>query len=178
MEPEGWQRAQVIGRFNGSAMTRQAHPEIVEVRPAGAEHQVVTVKGGRGKHRREPCPDCPWRTDATGKFPAEAFRHSAPTAYDMSDRIFSCHQSGSKKPATCAGFLLRGADHNLAVRLGKIQGKYAKVSDGGHELHASYRAMAIANGIPSDDPVLAGCRDDQNTRQATSVHGGVKSVRV
>ena len=131
---------------------------FISARNQFTARQVVTVKGGRGKHRREPCPDCPWRTDATGKFPAEAFRHSAPTAYDMSDRIFSCHQSGSKKPATCAGFLLRGADHNLAVRLGKIQGKFADVSDGGHALHASYRAMAEANGVDPDDRVLDKCR--------------------
>jgi hypothetical protein len=146
--------------LKGVELKSTTKTEIVDVRPAGDDHQVVTVAGGGKRHRHEPCPDCPWRTDATGKFPAEAFRHSAPTAYDMSDRIFSCHQSGSKKPAACAGFLLRGAAHNLSVRLGKIQGKYAKVSDGEHELHASYRAMAIANGVPSDDPVLARCRDD------------------
>jgi hypothetical protein len=25
------------------------------------------------------------------------------------------------------------------------------------ELHGSYRAMAVANGVPADDPALAGC---------------------
>jgi hypothetical protein len=58
----------------------------------------------------------------------------------------------------CAGFLLRGADHNLSVRLGTISGKYGAVEDGGHELHENYRAMAIANGVDADDPVLAPCR--------------------
>jgi hypothetical protein len=29
----------------------------------------------------------------------------------------SCHESGHEKPAICAGFLLRGAVHNLSVRL-------------------------------------------------------------
>ena len=92
-------------------------------------------------------------------FPAEAFRHSANTAYDMSDHSFGCHQSGSKRPATCAGFLLRGADHNLSVRLGYMTGQYQDdVSDAGEDLHESYRDMAIANGVDPDDVALKHCR--------------------
>jgi len=138
---------------------------ITAVRPAGANergelHQVLTVEGGGGSYRRKPCRNCPWRVDAVGEFPAEAFRHSAPTSYDMAQNTFACHQSGKDKPATCAGFLLRGADHNLAVRLKRMKGqRFDDVTDGGHELHDSYRAMAIANGVPADDPVLAPCRD-------------------
>ena len=130
----------------------------VKVRPAGDNHQVISVHGGGGGHRRQPCDNCPWRVDSTGEFPPEAFRHSAETAYDMSQHTFACHQSGSKKPAVCAGFLLRGAEHNLAVRLARINDRLVDVSDGGHELHDSYRAMAIANGVDPDDPVLASCR--------------------
>lgn len=133
---------------------------ITQVRSAGDHHQVVTVEGGRGGYRRKPCSDCPWRVDATGEFPPEAFRHSANTAYDMSERTFACHQSGASKPATCAGFLMRGADHNLSVRLQRMDGRIGKdVGDGGHELHASYRAMAVANGVCPDDEVLRPCRD-------------------
>ncbi|MDL5034348.1 DUF6283 family protein [Pelomonas sp. APW6] len=116
--------------------------------------------GGPGTYRRRPCGDCPWRKDAVGEFPAEAFRHSAATAYDMSDRTFACHQSGQAKPAICAGFLLRGSAHNLAVRLGYMQGRFnGGVSDGGCDLHENYRAMAVANGVDPDDPVLTLCRD-------------------
>ena len=48
----------------------------------------------------------------------------------------------------------------MTVRL-----KFAKrelrddVGDGGHALHANYRAMAVANGVPPGDPALAKCRD-------------------
>ena len=132
---------------------------VLRTRRAGENHQVVTVAGGSGLYRRKPCSDCPWRVDATGQFPAEAFRHSAATAYDMATHTFACHQSGSQKPATCAGFLLRGADHNLSVRMGRRGGKYRDVVDGGHTLHGSYRAMAIANGVDPNDPVLAPCRE-------------------
>lgn len=133
----------------------KAH-RITNVRPAGDSHQVVTVEGrSNGAHRKQPCATCPWRVDAVGEFPAEAFKHSASTAYDMSGSVFSCHESGSVKPATCAGFLLRGADHNLAMRL---RGYPQDVTDGGTELHESYRAMAVANGVPADDPVLQECR--------------------
>jgi len=133
---------------------------VINKRRAGPNHQVVTVKGGPFVYRREPCPTCPWRLDAVGEFPAQAFRHSAHTAYDMSFEGFACHESGQKAPATCAGFLLRGAVHNLGVRMKYSQGKIADdISDGGHDLFESYRAMAVANGVDPDDPVLAPCRD-------------------
>ncbi|WP_232457312.1 DUF6283 family protein [Burkholderia ubonensis] len=103
-------------------MSREA-PEITRTRAAGPDHQVVTVEGGKGSYRRKPCAKCPWRVDATGEFPADAFRHSAETAYDMATHTFACHEAGARKPALCAGFLLRGADHNLSVRLKMIQGR-------------------------------------------------------
>lgn len=132
---------------------------ILQIRPAGDDHQVVTVEGGGGHYRRKPCGDCPWKVESTGIFPAEAFRHSASTAYDMDTHTFGCHQTGHKRPATCAGFLLRGADHNLSVRLGFITGRYQDdVSDGGYELHDDYRAMAIANGVHPNDAILKPCR--------------------
>lgn len=136
--------------------------KIVQVRPAGPDHQVVTIKGARRLYRREPCPTCPWRTDAVGEFPAEAFRHSANTAHDASRNVFSCHTSGAEKPAACAGFLLRNSANNLAVRVMQVQGDLdmAEVHDGGHELFESYREMAVANGVPADDPALAPCRGD------------------
>lgn len=144
-------------------MTRRK-AEIIKVTPADVNHQVVSVKssscGRIHSHRRKPCKDCPWRRDAVGEFPAEAFRISAHTAYDMAEETFACHSSGAEKPATCAGFLLRGADHNLSVRLAYMRGRLKNdVEDGGHELFDSYREMAIANGVDPDDPVLKPCRD-------------------
>lgn len=138
----------------------KSRPTITNIRPADANNQVVTVEGGRGSYRRKPCAKCPWRVDAVGEFPAEAFRHSASTAYDMAPNTFACHEAGTKRPAICAGFLLRGADHNMAVRLGYITGRLkGDVNDAGHELHENYRAMAIANGVPADDLALLACRD-------------------
>lgn len=155
-------RLSIIAASASAFPTPPAKPsKAVElrVRAAGGEHQVVTVQGGPGGYRRTPCNDCPWRQDATGVFPAEAFVHSAETAYDMATEVFGCHQSGAAKPATCAGFLLRGADHNLTVRVGHITGKFkGDVRDGGVALHTSYRAMAIANGVDPDHPALKPCR--------------------
>lgn len=145
-------------------MPKQA--KIVDARPGGenehGEHRVLSIEGGKFCARPQPCPKCPWRVDAVGQFPAEAFRQSASTAYDMATNMFSCHDAGAKKPATCAGFLLRGADHNMAVRMKVVMREFsfAAVSDGGHELFESYRAMAIANGVPEDDPVIEPCRED------------------
>lgn len=128
-------------------------------RLAGPDHAVLTVEGGGGSWRREPCESCPWRVDQVGRFPPEAFRQSAGTAYDMNRKSFGCHVSGAVKPATCAGFLLRGATHNMTARLRWGRGQWTGVGDGGHELHRSYRAMAVANGVDPDDPVLAPCRE-------------------
>lgn len=129
-------------------------------RHADPDHDVVTVEGGHGGYRRSPCGGCPWRVDQTGSFPAAAFAISADCAYDMSGRTFGCHESGLDRPVTCAGFLLRGADHNMAVRMKAASGRLdpSQVHDGGHELHDDYVAMAVANGLAEDDPALARCR--------------------
>ena len=133
---------------------------VLEVRPAGPDHQVVSIAGNAGGQRHTPCGGCPWRVDQAGSFPAEAFVHSARTAYDMSQHMFSCHESGSKKPATCAGFLLRGAEHNLSVRLQRVRGEeFSRLDDGGHELFENYRATAVANGVDPKHPALRDCRD-------------------
>jgi hypothetical protein len=135
-------------------------------RAGDGEFAVVTIaSGGTGDHAHclRPCPQCPWRLDSpVGAFPAEAFRHSAATAYDMAQTVFSCHMAGTGRPLTCAGFLLRGSMHNLVIRLAQIRGRleFSKVSDGGAPLYASYRAMAIANGVAPDDPVLERCRSN------------------
>jgi hypothetical protein len=136
-------------------------------RAGDGEFAVVTLisRGGPGHHNHclRPCPQCPWRTDAPiGAFPAEAFRHSASTAYDMAQNTFACHMAGKAQPATCAGFLLRGAMHSLTIRLASMKGSIdlRKVTDGGADLYASYRAMAISNGVAADDPVLVPCRSN------------------
>ncbi|WP_267122739.1 DUF6283 family protein [Xanthomonas sacchari] len=143
-------------------MTNQTN-KVLRIRPAGLDHQVITVQreqDGTARHCKRPCPDCPWRVDAVGKWPAEAFRASAETAYDMATHTFACHSAGTANPRLCAGFLLRGADHNMRVRLDRMHGLLSDdVDDGGHVLHASYFAMAVANGVPSDDPALQACRE-------------------
>lgn len=135
--------------------------EITRRRSADENNDVVTVVGGGGQYRRRPCGGCPWRVDQTGSFPAEAFAHSAETAYDMSTHMFGCHESGEERPVTCAGFLLRGAFDNMAWRMAVATGRIdmEQVDDGGHELHSSYRAMAVANGLDPEDPSLRGTRD-------------------
>jgi hypothetical protein len=96
---------------------------------------------------------------------------------------FACHMSGSVKPATCAGFLLRGATHNIGFRLALITGKINpnEIRDT-VPLHHSYRAMAIANGVASDDPALQHCHDPgfdcassarRATRLAAFAHAGI-----
>lgn len=135
--------------------------QIVQVRPAGPSHRVVTVTGGGNQYCKTPCPQCPWRVDQTGAFPADAFRRSANTAYDLACAVFSCHMAGTDTPAICAGFILRGAAHNLSMRMRARDGRCnpAEVSDGGLTLHADYRAMAEANGVPVDDEALRLCRE-------------------
>lgn len=127
---------------------------------------IVSWGGGRHQARHKPCEQCPWRMDVpTGVFPAEAFRASAPTAYDAAMPTFACHMSGAEKPATCAGFLLRHAAHNLGVRL-SLHGQRVdldRISHGGCPVYPDYREMAVANGVARDDEVLRQVRgpDDE-----------------
>lgn len=135
-------------------------PRETNRRMAGEDHAVITMTGGEFRACRRPCPECPWRKENAGSFPAEAFRHSAPTAYDGAFSTFACHMAGTEKSATCAGFLLQNADNNIGVRLAMMRGDYdpRRVTDGGAELFESYRDMAEANGVPADDPILKPCR--------------------
>jgi Family of unknown function (DUF6283) len=112
------------------------------------------------RYRHEPCAECPWRRDVpTGHFPPERFKALANTAYDMSCVQFACHLSAENRPRTCTGFLLRGAEHNLAVRIHKSYGRIDPARlRASVPLYNSYRQMAVANGVDPDDPALEQCR--------------------
>ena len=111
---------------------------------------------------KKPCATCPWRRDATpGRFPAEAFRRLAPSAWDMNPMLFQCHDTGNDDPVVCAGFLERGAAHNLTIRLAYGRGEIEpRDRSGDEDLHQNYRAMAVANGVDPDDEALAPCRSN------------------
>ncbi|MFI6469902.1 DUF6283 family protein [Streptomyces sp. NPDC050516] len=141
---------------------------VVSQRPADEVWGVTSVQTSRQRpsFRRKPCDGgaagddlpCPWLRDApAGAFPAEAYRLSAPTAYDLSTHIFACHSSGADQPQACAGFLLRGAGDNLAVRMWGVDLSEVTSEE---ELYDSYREMAIANGVDPDDPAIRPCRGE------------------
>jgi hypothetical protein len=136
---------------------------VVTVRPVDDQHQVLSVEGGDG-YRRKPCVPCPWVVGNAEAFPAEAYRQSARTAVDAAPNMFGCHDSGPERPKVCAGFLLRGAEHNVGARLASAAGRIDpdEVHDDGRALYPSYRAMAIAGGVAPDDPALAQCRDPED----------------
>lgn len=137
---------------------------IGETKVCSEEYGVTTLSTKGGKfhaHRKSPCEECPWRKDVpTEVFPADAFRASADTSYDAAVKTFACHVSGAEKPATCAGFLLRHGENNLSIRLSFTGEKIdlSRIHDGGFPIYDSYRDMAIANGVPEDDPCLNNVR--------------------
>jgi hypothetical protein len=112
-------------------------------------------------YQSSPCAECPWRMDvAPGRFPADRFRDLAVTAYDMAVDQFACHKSPQGREFGCAGFVLRGATHNLGARLAARAGRLdLREIASPFPLHESYRAMAIANGVDPDDPSLESCRE-------------------
>lgn len=116
---------------------------------------------------RQPCAECPWRTDAKlRKFPAQRFRDLAATAYNLARSIFACHMSTpggdkSDKTIACAGYILMQGAHNLSFRL---TDQRFEVSANGLQLFPTYRLMAIANGVKANDPCLRPCRDDGQTQ--------------
>lgn len=111
-----------------------------------------------------PCGNCPWRLDVEpGEFTVERYKALAATAYDQSFVIFQCHKSTDEKPVACAGFLSRGADHNLAVRLAYSSGRLEfKDRSGQMELHRDYRAMAVSNGVSPNARELRACRGNDD----------------
>lgn len=128
---------------------------------------VTTSGGDKFVHRKSPCEQCPWREDVpTGVFPAEAFRESAHTAYDMSLSTFACHMAGPSTPATCAGFLLRHSENNLQIRMSRMLGRFDDngLNDGGFPIYLTYREMAIANGVNLADAVLSPIRGNEESR--------------
>jgi hypothetical protein len=155
-------------RTNKSSFWRkkmEKKTRLIGAKRAGQNHQVMLVESNSRAYRRAPCDTCPWRKDAAGEFPAEAFRLSASTGTDGAFfspsvlRSFACHSSGIKTPATCAGYILRGYEA-IGWRIALITGMFdpAKVSSQGLDLFGSYFEMAVANGVSPDDPVLAGCK--------------------
>lgn len=135
---------------------------ILARRKADSNHEVITITSPKGTHRycRRPCEECPWRKDSpVGAFPAEAYRISAKTAYDMADSTFACHMAGKENPADCAGFMIKGSYHNLSVRMGLLSRRIImeKITSD-VELYDSYREMAEANGVDPNDPILQPCR--------------------
>ncbi|WP_235910627.1 DUF6283 family protein [Deinococcus kurensis] len=133
--------------------------KIIGVAHTGPEDQVLTVKGGKGGYQRTPCAECPWRKDApVGAFSTGAFIHSANCAEDGSLHSFGCHMGGADGNVTCAGFLLRGAEHNMSVRLGYIRGKYGDLDQTPPDLYEDYVDMAVANGVDPDHPALKRAR--------------------
>lgn len=146
-------------------------PEVVGVHDGGdGTWGVTSLIGGGRAHQEQPCAQCPWRRDApTDRFPAEVFRHSARTAYDMASHVFGCHMAGRNQPKTCAGFLLRGASDNLAIRMSRadFSGVHSTVP-----LYDDYREMAVANGVDPDDPALRSCRGDRPMEYLTHAEEG------
>lgn len=112
------------------------------------------------RSRRRPCENCPWRKDARpGEFSAERYRALAASAYDLSEVLFACHKSLDGREVTCAGFLARGADHNLAVRFAYLRRGLEPIDrSDGLDLYEGFRELAIANGVEPDDPALGPCR--------------------
>jgi hypothetical protein len=111
----------------------------------------------------QPCSECPWRRDQpAGRFPPERYQKLANTAYDMSLVQFACHKSLEGREIPCAGFLLKGATHNLGVRLAIYENRYDRgVLSSPVELFDSFVEMAVFNGVDPEDPVLQPCRSDR-----------------
>lgn len=56
-----------------------------------------------------------------GEFPAEAFRHSAPTAYDMAESGFSCHSAGTERlPPFARGLREKVLGRRRQIALGRF----------------------------------------------------------
>jgi hypothetical protein len=111
------------------------------------------------RYAHKPCDECPWRRDVpTGKFRPQRFRDLAESSYDMARMMFACHKSPEGREFICAGYLLQSSAHNLTLRLARQEFDVSNQDE--IPLFATYRMMAIANGVKPSDPSLRNCRDD------------------
>lgn len=132
--------------------------QVVRTRPAGPDHQVVTIEGAEwvsspALQRLPLAEGCRGRI-STGSFRALGQHRIRHGAKHLCVPPVWCSKAGHLRR-----ILLRGADHNLSVRLGYLKGVIDHdVKDGGLALHDGYREMAIANGVDPDHPALKQCR--------------------
>jgi hypothetical protein len=113
-------------------------------------------------YQRTPCIECPWRLDQPpGRFPPERYIVLAESAWDMAVVQFACHKSPEGQEFGCAGWVLQSSAHNYGARMAASRGVLnpAEISSP-YPLYETYRALAIANGVPPDEPALVPCRDD------------------
>lgn len=116
------------------------------------------------KCQPHPCQECPWQTKARlGKFPPEAFQHTADTAVQPNlsewngqgpvQKLFACHMSDNhgRETKVCAGFLAVDGHNNFEVRLrvsrGQIPAEALSPGPDWPELYTSHDDMARANGV-------------------------------
>ncbi|WP_282204250.1 DUF6283 family protein [Kitasatospora fiedleri] len=101
--------------------TVEGAARVVRRRPGDEQWEVESrTSGGRIAAQPRPCSGekvCPWRLDApTGQFPAAVYEQLCPGNRTAGPRgAFGCHSSGPARTLLCAGWLLAGADGNLAV---------------------------------------------------------------
>jgi hypothetical protein len=148
---------------------KQSKIKIVATTRCSDDYGVTTVEmtGAEKRHqRKKPCSQCPWRSDLpVGVFPADAFRESAKTSYDMAESVFGCHMSKIESgPHTCVGFLLRHGENNLQVRFATAEDRFdfEGLNDGGYPLYESYREMAVANGVDAAESCLEPVRGNDD----------------
>lgn len=103
-----------------------------------------------------PCGSCPYRTDVpTGTWHAEEFENLlAHDADPMNGSVFGCHRFRLRREEAdiCAGWFLDQQERGLPsikLRLALMaRGEdQPVVTDGGHPLYPSLRAMCRANGV-------------------------------
>lgn len=105
---------------------------------------------------REPCQSCPYRKDARLKFwdEVEFATLLSNDADEFGGAVYGCHQTRKlPEPSVCGGWLLdqqRRGVPSIQLRLALIHNEGAgqclsEISDGGHKLYASIKAMVRAN---------------------------------
>lgn len=117
---------------------------------------------------RRTCAECPFRRDvAPGRFPPARFIALADTAKPGGlPAVFACHKSAPGSEMACAGFLLTCGQDSNRVRLAQSFGAL-DMADIRSEapLYASYREMAVANGVPPDHRSLEGLPELRRRRR-------------
>lgn len=151
-------------RADGGIVRREV--EIVAIREGAGGWGVVTVRTNDHAYRAQLCLTCPWAKDSPpGRFPCFGTAPEQPITFLNMSLAATAAPEKRLKPTRGSSFAARRTTSQYVCT---DPGKSVIHTE--RALYASYRDMAIANVVRSDDPTIVPCRDNMCSGGGPTMH--------